>query len=63
MVSNISSRDRLLIPPIIETENCEYQFYLHGGCTVDYVGPFRPGPTEGMIPIHEILDTLKNIVV
>ena len=54
MVSNISSLDRLLIPPIIETENCEYQFYLHGGCTVDYVGPFRPGPTEGMIPIHEI---------
>jgi len=40
-------QDRALIPPLVETENCEYQFHSHGGCSVDYVGPYRPGPTTG----------------
>ena len=51
---------RILIPPKLGTENCEYQFYAHGGCTVDYVGPYRPGPSLGKITIFGLEEDFKR---
>ena len=36
-------------PVKIFTENCEYEFQANGACTVEYIGPFRPGNTKGQI--------------
>ena len=36
-------------PVKIFTENCEYEFQANGACTVEYIGPFRPGNTKGQL--------------
>ena len=36
-------------PVKIFTENCEYEFQANGACTVEYIGPFRPGNTKGRL--------------